>query len=221
MTDPSFNFRDFLSESRQTLLRPREYFATMKTTGGFTEPLVKAAIYGALAGFLFQFWIAISLIGRTGSYTIVPGFIREIITITISALIGLIIGTLIMLVLSSLARAHTNMETNARVAASLLILMPVKVLFGFAGLVGYGAGLAVDLLIDLYGVLMVYHALTTILNGDVKKSRTVAMVLAGLVLLFVMGSINNHRRGKDYFPGLKISIEQVAPEGDVDLVKRS
>src|SRR5664279_1057186 len=44
MSDTSFDFSLFIKESVDVLVNPKSYFSTMKTTGGMTEPLIKAVI---------------------------------------------------------------------------------------------------------------------------------------------------------------------------------
>ena len=50
MSDVTFDFNLLIKESKEVLTNPKSYFSTMKTTGGMTEPLIKAVIYGAVAG---------------------------------------------------------------------------------------------------------------------------------------------------------------------------
>ena len=56
MSDSNFDFSLFVSESQDVLMNPKSYFSTMKTSGGITEPLVKAVIYGAIAGAISFIW---------------------------------------------------------------------------------------------------------------------------------------------------------------------
>ena len=56
MADGTFDVNAFIQESKDVLLNPKSYFSTMKTSGGITEPLIKAVIYGALAGAIAFIW---------------------------------------------------------------------------------------------------------------------------------------------------------------------
>jgi hypothetical protein len=56
MSNSTFNFNAFIKESKDVLKDPKTYFSTMKTTGGIAEPLIKAVIYGAVAGIIIFIW---------------------------------------------------------------------------------------------------------------------------------------------------------------------
>jgi len=51
MANSTFDFNAFIKESKDVLVSPKTYFSTMKTTGGIAEPLIKATLYGVVAGF--------------------------------------------------------------------------------------------------------------------------------------------------------------------------
>ena len=56
MSNGTFDFNAFIKESKDVLVNPKSYFSTMKTSGGMTEPLIKAVIYGAIAGAIAFLW---------------------------------------------------------------------------------------------------------------------------------------------------------------------
>ena len=60
MANESIDFNKILKDSRETLLNPKEYFKSMPLSGGLAEPLIKAAIYGVVAGLFALLW---SLLG--------------------------------------------------------------------------------------------------------------------------------------------------------------
>jgi hypothetical protein len=61
MSDSTFDFNVFIKESIDVLVNPKSYFSTMKTTGGMSEPLIKAVIYGAIAGAIAFIWSLLNL----------------------------------------------------------------------------------------------------------------------------------------------------------------
>jgi len=67
MAESSFDFNKFIEETKSALLSPAEYFSTMSKTGGFVEPLIKAVIYGTLAGIINFLWITFNLVPAFGS----------------------------------------------------------------------------------------------------------------------------------------------------------
>ena len=56
MSNESIDLKKILNDSRETLLNPKGYFASMPLTGGMVEPLIKAAIYGTIAGLFALLW---------------------------------------------------------------------------------------------------------------------------------------------------------------------
>ncbi len=61
MSDGTFDVNLFIKESKEVLVNPKSYFSTMKTSGGITEPLIKAVIYGAVAGAIALIWSILNL----------------------------------------------------------------------------------------------------------------------------------------------------------------
>ncbi len=56
MSNGTFDFNEFIKESKDVLVNPKSYFSAMKTSGGMSEPLIKAVIYGAIAGVIAFLW---------------------------------------------------------------------------------------------------------------------------------------------------------------------
>jgi len=56
MGDSTFDFNLFIKESKDVLQNPKTHFAALKTSGGMTEPIIKAVIYGAIAGAISFLW---------------------------------------------------------------------------------------------------------------------------------------------------------------------
>ncbi|MBK8883074.1 MAG: hypothetical protein IPN67_12015 [Bacteroidales bacterium] len=66
MSNETFDFNAFIQESKEVLVNPKSYFSTMKTSGGMTEPIIKAVIYGAIAGAIAFLWSILKLGAVTG-----------------------------------------------------------------------------------------------------------------------------------------------------------
>src|SRR5665647_1137410 len=128
MSDSSFDFNLFIKESKDVLVNPKSYFSTMKTTGGMAEPLIKAVIYGAIAGAITFIWSLLGM-GALGGAIGIMAFIWSII----AAIIGLFIGAVIVLVISSICKGNTDFEANMRVTAATMVLMPINAFFAFTG----------------------------------------------------------------------------------------
>ena len=133
MSNGTFDFNAFIQESKETLLNPKSYFSTMKTSGGMTEPLIKAVIYGAIGGAILFLWSILRLSPMAGGL-LGGGFgITILISYIIGAIIGLFIGAVILLVISSICKGSTDFESNVRVIAALMVMMPINALLAFTG----------------------------------------------------------------------------------------
>jgi hypothetical protein len=186
MNNGTFDFNLFLKESKETLLNPKSYFSTLKTAGGMTEPLIKAVIYGAIAGVLYFLWGIIGLGAATGGMFGGAVGIMLFIWAIIGAVIGMFIGGVVMLIISSICKGNTDFEANVRVAAALMVLMPVTALLGFATGLNLYFGLIVGLVVKLYGLWLLYHALVETLKGKPETAKVVVYVLIALMVLFVL-----------------------------------
>ena len=133
MSNGTFDFNAFIKESKEVLVNPKSYFSTMKTSGGMTEPLIKAVIYGAVAGAIAFLWSILKLGAVTGG--ILGGSIGIMVFISyiIGSVIGLFIGAVILLVISSICKGSTDFESNVRVTAAVMVVMPITAFLAFTG----------------------------------------------------------------------------------------
>ncbi|MFO7851660.1 MAG: Yip1 family protein [Bacteroidota bacterium] len=183
MSSESFNFDQFLKDSINSLTKPKTYFSEMPVEGGFGVPIVKALIYGAIAGIFTFFWTLLKVGGATtGIFGGAVG-IMAFVWALVGALIGLFIGAVIVLIISAICGGSTDYEANTRVTASLMVLMPITALFGF---IGGGIGAIIGFIINLYGLLMLYHALTGTLKGKEGPSRIITIILAVILAIFLI-----------------------------------
>jgi len=183
MNENAFDFNKFMADSKNTLINPKGYFESMSTAGGMVEPLLKALIYGLVAAIINAIWFfalgSVVTLGAFGGAFGVGAFIMTII----GAIIGLFIGAVIILLLSSISGGNTDFEANLRVSASLMVLMPINSLLNvFSFLSGY-LGVIVSLVINLYGLYLLYLALTKTLKGKEETARIIMYVLIALLVL--------------------------------------
>lgn len=216
MSSESFNFNQFLKDSVNTLTKPMAYFAEMPVSGGFGVPIVKALIYGAIAGIFTFLWSVLKIGGATtGLFGGAIG-IMAFIWVVVGALIGLFIGAVIMLIISAICGGSTEYEANARVTASLMVLMPINALFGF---IGGGVGTVIAFIINLYGLYLIYHALTQSLKAKEGTSKIITIILAVLLVIFLLVGLFTRRAAKNYFKDFESDWEQTIEESSRDLEK--
>ena len=186
MSDGTFDFNQFLKESKETLLNPKSYFSSMKISGGITEPLIKAVIYGTVTGIIYLVW-GLLKVGAVGGGLLggAVGF-TAFITAIIGAIIGLFIGAVILLVISSICKGNTDFEANLRVTASLMVYMPISALLSiFAGFSIY-LGAVISLIVFLYTLWLLYNGLVAALKCKPETTKIVCYVLIALIVLFLL-----------------------------------
>jgi hypothetical protein len=194
MSNGTFDFNLFLKESKDTLLNPKSYFSTMKTTGGITEPLIKVVIYGTVSGIFALLW-SILRIGAIGGGLLggTFGFMAFVWAI-IAAVIGLFIGAVILLIISSICAGSTDFEANLRVSASIMVIMPIMYFFRFATGLNIYLGLIISLILGIYSIWMLYHGLVESLKCKTETAKIVCYVLIALMVLFLLLSLSTRSR---------------------------
>jgi len=181
MSDSSFDFNLFIKESKDVLVNPKSYFSTMKTTGGMAEPLIKAVIYGAIAGAITFIWSLLGM-GALGGAIGIMAFIWSII----AAIIGLFIGAVIVLVISSICKGNTDFEANMRVTAAVIVMMPISSLFGFAGHLNLYLGIIFGLAVYIFALWLLYNGLVEALKTNTETTKIVSYVLIAIIVLIML-----------------------------------
>lgn len=186
MSNGTFDFNLFLKDSKDCLLNPKSHFSTLKIAGGFTEPLIKAVIYGIIAGVFYLLWGLLKLGGVTGvMFGGAVGFMAFIGYI-IFAVIGFFIGAVVLLILSAICKGNTDYEANARVTASLMVIMPINAFFGFAFGINSYLGMMISLIINLYALWLLYHGLIETLKAKPDTTKILMYVLIGVIVIFML-----------------------------------
>jgi hypothetical protein len=198
MSDSTFDFNLFIKESKDVLVNPKSYFSTMKTTGGMTEPLIKAVLYGAIAGALTFIWSLLRIGAMTGGLFGGAIGIMAFIWAIIFAIIGLFIGAVILLVISSICKGNTDFEANVRVTAAVMVLMPIRSLFGFAGHFSIYLGVIIALVIGIYSIWLLYNGLVEALKSTPETAKIVSYVLVAFVVIFTLIGVGTARRARQF-----------------------
>ncbi len=182
MSNLSFGFKAFIKESIDVLINTKSYFSKMKTTGGVAEPLIKALIYGAVAGIIGFLWNLVDLggpvIGSISGFMIIIWFI-------IGAIVGLFVGAVLLYIISGICRGSKDYEANVRVIAATLVLFPFNVLLSFTGGLNVIAGIAIMLAIDFFALYLLYHGLIQTLKANPVSVKIVIILLAILSTLLM------------------------------------
>jgi hypothetical protein len=194
MSNGTFDFNEFIKESIDVLVNPKSYFSTMKTSGGMTDPLIKAVIYGAIAGAISFLWSLLK-IGAAGS-GIFGGAIGIMLFVwaIVGAIIGLFISAVILLVISSIAKGNTDFEANLRVIAAVMVVMPIGACLGFAGHFNFYFGLIVGLAVKIYALWLLYNGLIEALKARPETTKIIFYILVALTVLVMLAGIGASRR---------------------------
>ncbi len=201
----SFDFNNFINESKETLLNPKSYFAGLKTTGGMAEPLIKAVIYGAVAGVFAFLWSMLKIGSVTGGMFGGAVGVMVFVWYIIAAVIGLFIGAVIILVISAICKGSTDFETNVRVAASLMVVMPVSALLGFTSGLNLYLGAVVTLGVNLFSLWLLYNALNETLKATQATVKIVSYVLIALFVISMLVKVTALRKASQFMDGFNNS----------------
>jgi len=203
MSNSTFDFNSFIKESKDVLVNPRSYFFTMKTTGGIAEPLIKAVIYGTVAGIIAFIWSLLKIGGySTGLFGGAVG-IMAIIGYLIGAIIGLFILGVIVLVISAICKGSTDFEANVRVVASIMVVMPISALLGFITGLNFTAGSIVGLALNLFALYLLYHGLVQALKANPGTTKIVLYILAAIFVLFFILSFGVKNKASKFMEDFK------------------
>jgi len=198
MSNSTIDFNALIKESKDVLKDPKTYFSTMKTTGGIAEPLIKALIYGAVAGIIAFIWSLFKIGGASSSLLGGAAGFVAIIWYIVAAVIGLFIGAVILLVVSAICKGSTDFESNIRVTAAAMVMMPISALLGFITGLSITLGSIVGLAVSLYGLYLLYHGLTQTLKADTGTSKIVVLILAALLILFTILGIGAKKKASKF-----------------------
>jgi hypothetical protein len=197
MSNGTFDFNEFIKESKDVLLNPKSYFSTMKTSGGMAEPLIKAVIYGAVAGIFTFLWSLLHFgavtSGILGGAVGILSFVWSIV----AAIIGLFIGAVILLVISAICKGNTDFEANVRVTAAVMVVMPISAFFGFLGGINLYLGVVISLAIGVLSLWLLYNGLVEALKTAPATTRIVIYVLVAIFVIFTLVGIGAKRRASE------------------------
>jgi len=188
MAEGGFDLQKFIDDSKSVLTNPKEYFSSMPKEGGLVEPLIKAVIYGTVAGIFALIWSLLHLSGASAMFGGGVGIMALVWSI-IGAIIGLFIGGIIMLVISAICGGDTSFEANVRVVASIMVLSPINALLSFTGSFSLFLSGLISILISLYGIWMMYNALVSALSAKEGTAKILSLILAVIPVLMIISSL--------------------------------
>ncbi|HEX2967751.1 MAG TPA: Yip1 family protein [Bacteroidales bacterium] len=215
MSNGSFDINEFVKDSKAVLTEPN-YFATMKTSGGMTEPLIKAVIYGAISGVFIFLWSVLHVGPVTGGLFGGAIGVMAFIWAVVGAVIGLFIGAVILMILSSICKGNTDFEANARVIAAVMIVMPISSALSFFSGINFYLGIIVGLIVNIFAIWLTYKGLVQALKAKPDTAKIVLYVLIAIFVIFTLAGLGAKRRANQILNDLNSSdfkeLIEKAPE---------
>jgi hypothetical protein len=186
MNNGTFDFNAFIKESKDTLLNPKSYFATLKITGGLIDPLIKAVIYGLIAGVFAFLWNILNLSSMTGGLLGNSVGVFIIAKYAFISVVGLFIGAVITLIISSICKGNTDFEANVRVVAAILVILPISAALDFTGGINFYFGIVVSLAINIFAFWLLFNGLIETLKTKPETTKIVVYVLIAIFVLTML-----------------------------------
>lgn len=170
-----FNYKDFITETQEVLVSPKKYFLKMRKNGGFVYPVIKAAIYGLVAGILS------AILSKTflGVFNV-----TALINSTILAVFIMAVGTIILHLIAKLCKGDSKFEDTAQAAASIMVIHPIYSVLTFFMLVDLSLMIVLMALASLFFLYLLFHAVVHGLGGNRMGARTITSIFAILALLY-------------------------------------
>lgn len=178
----AFDFQRLWSDSERILREPKSFFSSMPVSGGFADPVVRAAVYGLAAGLVNLIWGIFGL-GHGRMMTSFGGLgIGGLVGMPLMALAGVFVGGAVLWLAARLCGAQPGYEAAARASAACQVLLPVRAAFNLFHAASPSLGLALGVALNLFGAWLAYNALASALGVEERKARVAGVVLAVLSL---------------------------------------
>jgi hypothetical protein len=171
MSNEKFDLDAAINQAKHIATNPVDYFKTMKTSGGFTDPIIFIAVMGAIAGLLASLFTLISL----GNFGIVAMGIGSIIIVPIMAIIGCFVSSAFMYIVWKLMGSEQSYECAYRCVSSTMVVMPLMVVLPIIPYIGNVIAVAISF-------YLIYLATLHVHNISSQKSKIVIGVIAALVI---------------------------------------
>lgn len=213
MSNESFNFGAFIKESIDALVKPKEYFPTLKTDGSLGGPVIKVLIYGVISGILLLLWSLLNLSAVSGILGGAVG-IMAFFGAIIGALIGVFIGAVVTLIVSAICGGNTDYVANVHVTAALMVIVVVNSLLGFIDGISSTLGSLIGFAVNLYAIYMLYFALIGPLKAKESSARVLSWVLVAVMTLFLVIGFFTKRVANKFMDDIGITEEFIEEYSD-------
>ncbi len=171
------DFKTFITDARDLLLRPKKLFESIKTNTDFDEPIVKAGVYGLLAGIIS---VLVGIFSGKGIISLTKLISLPILSIFITFGVA---G--ILLFISYLANGKMNFEASVKAVSSKIFLYPIIILLSAVSIT-FPLLVFSTVLVDMFLLYLGYSMIIYCLNAELKRARIIFGILGLLMLGFYL-----------------------------------
>lgn len=180
-----YNMIQFIDEIKSIVIQPEYFFSTITKENGFIDSILKVLAYSFIYGVLTIFWDSFSIFNESGLLTGIisaEGNLWGLIKVIIVSILLLLIGSTILLAISTIFHGITDLELNLKIISSIMFILPLSSLFGFLTFLPLLSKL-LNLIFIFYGLWLLYLALSKTLNCSNNLIKIMLMVIVLIVLL--------------------------------------
>lgn len=217
MSTVTFDLNLFLKDSKNTLLNPNSYFSKLRLSGGMTEPLLKAAMYGTLTGLIYLLCYFLKVKALGAGYTGEAVGLLAFIKIIFAAAAGLFIAAFVILIISSICKGNTGYEANLRVTASVMAVVPVYAVLSISRAINLYFGAVTSVIVFTYFLWILYHGLVNSLGCKPGKARVVGYVLTGMMIILLFFNIRASAAQDDLKTDVKKSVKEIGKRANKEI----
>jgi hypothetical protein len=184
-------------------IRPGEFFRESRGEAGLGFPFAFAATMGALSGIIAHLVQGPGVGGMMGRYGATGGIIGSTFGGIATAIVGVLIAGVLVLLLSLLSGGKPTGSSSLRIACFSTIVGPISNAVGFY--VPLGFPLPLSAIVDLCGAAIVVLGVVE-LHGA-RLARAVALVVVAFAVLWG-GALLAMREMRDWFGSFEPRIAQ-------------
>lgn len=198
--------KNFFNECVQTVTAPKNYFINYQKLPEFKTPIIKASVFGLIAGIITFIW---SLLGIIPTTSLIKSFISGILLLPLTSIIMLFIGSLILLLISMICGGSKSYKESVHIQACLLVMVPVNSFFSFTYAVNIYLGILAGIVLSLYALWLSYNGIVYGLSGKPLRARIVVGIVACMIVLLSILSVVALKTAERMLDKSGISIEEL------------
>jgi hypothetical protein len=179
-----FDFETVIEVAKKIATQPRSFYQQMAKHGGYTEPLIFAAVMGLLAGII----AAVFSMFTSGHLGSVSFGLLSILIVPVGTVLCCYVAAAIMFVIWKLMGSREDYETGFRCVAYSMVVLPVAMLAALIPYIG-------TILANLWWFWLMFIATNTVHNMESRKSM---IVIGSVAVLFMFLNLSGEKTQRQY-----------------------